>query len=242
MRRRPGATRHRQSCIVVDPKTPINTLAKSLAADFQPIEPDLLGRYLQDIVDWNDRVGLVSKRSVLPSLERLVRQSAWVLRFLRDRGVIAPSGDQSVADVGSGAGFPGIVWKLIQPSLQVTLFERRQKKATFLQRTRVILGLADVEIAEGDAAELGTYERFSERFDVTTSFGVASPSTIARLVEPLVKPGGHYATVRPREEMFQPDKIGRSLILTDATDHQCGRFCLYRRAPSTAAGENPDKK
>jgi 16S rRNA (guanine527-N7)-methyltransferase len=228
--------------MVVDPKMPIKSLAKSLAADFQPIEPDLLGRYLQDIVEWNDRIGLVSRRSVLPSLERLVRQSAWFLRFLRDQRVITPSGEQTVADVGSGAGFPGIVWKLMQPSLQVTLLERRQKKVTFLQRMTVILGLEGVEIAEGDAAELGTYERFSEKFDVTTSLAVASPSTIARLVEPLVKPGGCYATVRSREEMFQPDRIGRALDLAAVTDHECGRFCLYRRASGRAIGENSDKK
>jgi len=224
----------------VDSQTPIQSLTKALAADFPPLDPDLLGRYLGDIVEWNDRIGLVSKRSVLPSLERLVRQSAWFLLFLRDQRVIAPSGDQSVADVGSGAGFPGLVWKLMQPSLQVTLLERRQKKVTFLQRMTVILGLAGVEIAEGDATELGTYERFSESFDVTTSVAVAPPSSAARLVEPFVKPGGYYATVRPREEMFQPDRIGRSLVLAAVTDHECGQFCLYRQQSSATAGENHD--
>jgi 16S rRNA (guanine527-N7)-methyltransferase len=217
---------------VADSQTPIQSLAAALAAEFPPTDPRSLGRYLEDIVDWNDRIGLVSKRSVLPSLERLVLQSGGLLGFLRDRTVISPSGNHTVIDIGTGAGFPGLVWALMQPSLRVTLLERRQKKVTFLQRMTVVLRLANVDVAEGDATELGTYERFSGNFDVATSFAVAPPASIAHIVEPFVKPGGCYATLRPRDESAQPDRIGRSLVLESATDHDSGQFCIYRQSSS----------
>lgn len=203
-------------------------LADSIAAEFPSAEPELVVRYLADIVRWNDRAGLVSKRRVVPTLERLVHQSVGLYRFLYDRGQVTPGGDQTAIDVGTGAGFPGVVWRLVHPSLRVTLVERRQKKVTFLQRMKVVLALAGLEVVGGDAVELAGDERLSEMFDLATSFAVASPSAIARTIEPFLKPGGVYATVRPLGELAQPSQIGRTLRLVATEDHDCGRMCSYR--------------
>jgi len=207
----------------------INSLATTLAAEFPSLPLESLARYIGDIVEWNDRIGLVSKRSTLLSLERLVRQSGQLYEFLQQQHVLSETGGESVVDIGTGAGFQGLVWKLMQPTLAVTLVERRQKKATFLQRTTVVLGLKGVEVVEGDAAEVATYEWLSQHFDVATSFAVAVPDAIARLVEPFVKPRGHYCTLRPREEITLTDRIGRTLALAATAEYENGRFCLYRR-------------
>jgi 16S rRNA G527 N7-methylase RsmG len=117
----------------------------------------------------------------------------------------------------------------MRPALDVTLVERRQKKATFLQRAAVVLGLDGVEVVEGDALEVAAYERLSQHFDVATSFALGSPDAVARLVEPFVKTGGHYCTLRPREDAASPDRIGRALERVGETVSDDGRFCLYRR-------------
>lgn len=212
-----------------DLQAQIQTVATTLAAEHPALQADVLARFIGDIIDWNDRVGLVSRRSPLPTVGRLVRQSVDLHRLLDEGGVIASDGGRSVVDVGSGAGFPGLVWKLLQPNLPVTLVERRQRKATFLQRSVVVLGLRGVEVVHGDASEVANYERFLRQLDVVVSFAVAGPDEMARLVEPFLKPGGHYCTMRPRAETAQPSRIGRFLGLEGVFDRQYGRFCLYRR-------------
>ncbi|MGD8414945.1 MAG: class I SAM-dependent methyltransferase [Candidatus Latescibacterota bacterium] len=213
---------------MADSRASIHPLAKALAAEFKAADVRLLERYLGDVVVWNERVALLSRRSLLPSLERLVRQSGTFLQFLIDRGAILPGQGQSVIDIGSGAGFPGLAWKLMEPSLKVTLLERRQKKATFLQRMTVVLGLTNVRVVEGDAAELSTFEKLIGRYDLATSFAVAPPTAMARLAEPFIRPGGYYATLRPRAEHDPPKRIGHSLVLADVADNDLGRFCLYQ--------------
>jgi 16S rRNA (guanine(527)-N(7))-methyltransferase RsmG len=231
-----AVARHGFRQMVKHSQAEFNSLATTLAAEFPSLPLEALARYIGDIVEWNDRIGLVSKRSTLLSIGRLVRQSGQLYEFLQQQNVMSGSGGESVVDIGTGAGFPGLVWKLMQPALAVTLVERRQKKVTFLQRTAVVLGLEGVEVVEGDAVEVTSYEWFSQHFDVATSFAVAAPDAIARLVEPFVKPRGHYCTMRPREEMTLPDRIGRALALVATAEHADGRFCLYRWTEH----ENPD--
>jgi 16S rRNA (guanine527-N7)-methyltransferase len=207
----------------------VRTLAETVAAEFPPLDHTKLARYLSEVVEWNDRVGLVSRRSTLPSLRRLCRESAAMYGVLKERGVMAEKGGEAVVDIGSGAGFPGVVWKLMQPTLSVALVERRRNKATFLQRTTVVLGLEGVEVIEGDATEVAQYERLLGRFDVATSLAVASPAAIARAVEPFLRPGGYYCTVRPVEETMRTEPAGKSLQVETVTHSVHGRIYLYRK-------------
>jgi 16S rRNA (guanine527-N7)-methyltransferase len=207
----------------------LQTLVDSVVDECPSLDRASLSRYLGDIVAWNDRIGLVSKRSTLTSLRRLVLQSAQLLDFLGERGVLPADGRLTVVDIGTGAGFPGVVWKLMEPRLRVTLIERKQKKATFLERTRVALGLEGVEVSQGDAEELGTHTRLAGRFDVAVTFAVGGPRDVARVVEPFLKPAGWYCTVRPLGEQVQPRNIGTSLVLEFAVDKDYGRCSLYRR-------------
>jgi 16S rRNA G527 N7-methylase RsmG len=107
--------------------------------------------------------------------------------------------------------------------------ERKQRKATFLQRSVVVLGLKGVEVVHGDASEVAKYERFQRQLDIVVSFAVAGPDEMGRLAEPFLKPGGHYCAMRPRNETAQPSRIGRFLSLEGIFDRQYGRFCVYRR-------------
>ena len=157
------------------PREPIDIayLVATLTAEFPALDSPKLTRYLDDIVEWNDRAALVSKRTIGSALGRLVRQSAQLLYFIKRYGILSPTPDKpTVIDVGSGAGFPGVVWKHLEPELPVTLLDRRSKKVTFLERTAVVLGLEGLEIVEADAAEAAASERFRHQFSIAVSFSV----------------------------------------------------------------------
>jgi 16S rRNA (guanine527-N7)-methyltransferase len=109
-------------------------------------------------------------------------------RHLLNCAVVADAIPQgaSVADVGSGAGLPGVVLAVRRPDLRVTLIEPLLRRTTFLQEVVDDLGLDQVEVVRGRAEELhGT-----RRFDVVTSRAVAPLERLLAWCLPLCAPGG----------------------------------------------------
>lgn len=215
----------------------LNAITSALVREFPQLPATLLARYLADIVTWNDKVGLVSRRSTTAVLDRLVRQSALMHQFLLENlPAVSPRRDDKdlrVVDVGSGAGFPGVVWNLLQPGLRVTMIERKQKKTTFLQRTIKILDLKRAEAIAGDAVELGHRDDLASGFDVAVSFAVGTSDSVARLIEPFLDSSGVYCTLRPRGEEPRLEIANRALHFITHSDHEFGRFCLYGRTADT---------
>jgi len=94
----------------------------------------------------------------------------------------------AVADIGSGAGFPGVPLKLWAPNIQLTLIESNQKKSVFLREIVRSLTLADVEIQTARAETLP-----SASFDVVTLRAAESFATVLPVADALARPGGRLA-------------------------------------------------
>jgi 16S rRNA (guanine527-N7)-methyltransferase len=99
-------------------------------------------------------------------------------------------GQERVADIGSGGGFPGIPLKLAMPELQICLVESDQRKAAFLRDAVDALKLADVEVESRRAEELGRDPRHREAYDVVLTRAAAKAPVAAEYCLPLVRPGG----------------------------------------------------
>lgn len=95
--------------------------------------------YIDKLLLWNQRVNLTSVTSPLDIVRRHFGESMYGAQFLAERA-------GTLADVGSGAGFPGLVLKLVCPALKVTLIEPVTKKAVFLSEVARALNLDGVEI------------------------------------------------------------------------------------------------
>ena len=102
------------------------------------------------------------------------------------------SSAQSLIDVGTGAGFPGIPLKILYPQLQVVLLDSLRKRVDFLQEIVDNLKLCSVEAVHGRAEEIGRDARFRESFDVCVSRAVANLSTLSEYCMPFVKPNGNF--------------------------------------------------
>lgn len=119
---------------------------------------------------------------------------AAMLRFL-------PLSGKRVADVGSGAGFPGLVLKILCPDMELTPMDSLQKRVAFQREVIAALGLAGVTplaVRAEEAADL------RESFDVVTSRAVAGLGVLAELCLPLVQVGGTFAAMKgpaPEEEI-----------------------------------------
>lgn len=149
-------------------------IPQSLAASLFP--------YLELLRKWNKRTNLTAVREPEEIVTRHFGESLFAARHLFPAGNLTPV--ETVADVGSGAGFPGIPIRLWAPALQVTLIESHHKKATFLREAIRALELTGIEVQAGRA------ERIARTFSVVTFRAVERFDEILITAASLVDPGG----------------------------------------------------
>ncbi len=140
--------------------------------------------YYQELRAWNRRMNLTAIED---------EKEVMVKHFLDSLGCIGfvdfePG--MKVVDVGSGAGFPGLVLAVVVPGLKVTLVEARAKRARFLEYMVGVLGLGDLEVAHIRAEDLGQKDGFREKFDRAVARAVAPMATLAEYCLPLLRVGG----------------------------------------------------
>ena len=109
-------------------------------------------------------------------------------------------GAQTLVDVGSGGGLPGLPLKIARPELEVTLIEADQAKAAFLVQTAARLGLRGVEVVARRAEDTGRDPRYRERFDVAVARALAALPVLVELCLPLVRVGGRMLAQKTEKE------------------------------------------
>lgn len=103
---------------------------------------------------------------------------------------------KSIIDIGTGGGFPGVPMKIIDPSLEVTLFDSLNKRLIFLNEVIDELELENITTVHGRAEEYGRKREFREKFDIATSRAVASLNILAEYALPFVKHGGYFIAMK----------------------------------------------
>lgn len=154
-----------------------------------PEEPLLqrFGQYLAELKRWNARVNLTGLRDDREIIIRLFLDSLALLPLL--------AGARRVADIGSGAGFPGLVLKLACPEMVLTLVESRGKKAAFLDYLVSLWGLDGVEIAPVYLTpQLAA--AWGPRFEAVLSRATLKLKDFLAVAAPLLLPGGRALAMK----------------------------------------------
>jgi len=106
--------------------------------------------------------------------------------------------NQTILDVGTGAGFPGLVLGIIFPNLQVTLLDSNNKKTTFLKECIKRLKFQNIEVIHSRAEDYVRENR--EKFDIVTSRAVAELRILIELNVPAIKIGGFFIAMKGQTE------------------------------------------
>lgn len=180
-----------------DPATPASALMEGGLRLGVPLSPHTVARlvlYLQELTRWNAKVnltGLTTERDII-SKHFLDSLSAFTL-IKQDPELIRPGPGRQVLDIGTGAGFPGLVLKLQDPDLAVTLLEPSQKKAAFLHHMIGLLGLAGIAVLIARIEDLKPGQ--AGPFDLVTSRAVRTELILAEAPR-LLAPGGQVLLFR----------------------------------------------
>ena len=102
--------------------------------------------------------------------------------------------NKKVADVGTGAGFPGMPLRIVEPSIRLTLLDSLNKRVDFLKEVCEDLALTNVDCVHARAEEFAAKKR--ESFDIVTSRAVANLQMLSELCLPLVKVGGYFLSMK----------------------------------------------
>ncbi|MBQ1447828.1 MAG: 16S rRNA (guanine(527)-N(7))-methyltransferase RsmG, partial [Erysipelotrichaceae bacterium] len=105
------------------------------------------GTYADFLLEYNQKVNLTAITELSDVYDKHFIDSLMILRMVRFK-------DESLADIGTGAGFPGIPLKIACPDLKLTLIEPTGKRCVFLKETVARLGLKDVRIIQARAEDL----------------------------------------------------------------------------------------
>ena len=106
---------------------------------------------------------------------------------------------KTLIDVGTGAGFPGLVLKILVPSLQVTLLDSLGKRVDWLNEVAARLGLSGVEAIHARAEERAQEKGFRDRFDLVTARAVADLRLLSELCLPYARVGGLFLAMKSVE-------------------------------------------
>lgn len=168
------------------PRALLQTIASEWQLTLSDTQLDQFECYSAALISWNTRTNLTS----------ITEPQAIVIRHFLDSLALAQAwtGDPppSLADIGTGAGFPGLPLKLLWPEARLLLVESVGKKTEFLTQMVQILGLTDVEICTARAEVLGQDVAYRERFALVTGRAVASLNVLAEYCLPLCTIGGRF--------------------------------------------------
>ena len=184
---------------------------KKIGIDVNDNQLDLLDKYYKLLIDWNEKINLTG----------ITDENDVYLKHFYDsltliKGVDLTK-DISLCDVGSGAGFPGIVLKIIFPNLKITLIDSLQKRVNFLNLVIKELDLNGIEALHYRMEDFSRENE--EKYDYITARAVANLSVISEISVRALKVNGHMVFMKGNcdeeleEFMKHNKKLG--LVLDD---------------------------
>lgn len=155
---------------------------RKIQIDISDIQIKQFYDYMNLLIEWNNKINLTA----------IIEPDEIILKHFIDSLTInneIKKGDK-IADIGTGAGFPGIPIKILNPENEVVLIDSLNKRLIFLDEVINKLGLKNISTVHARAEEIGHNKMYREQFDIVTSRAVAKLNVLLEYMKPLTKIGG----------------------------------------------------
>ena len=147
-----------------------------------------LSDYARLLVEWNEKINLTA----------ITDDEGIAIKHFLDSATAILTGrvGENVIDVGTGAGFPGLVLKILKPDIKITLLDSLNKRINFLNEVSQSLELDGVTTVHMRAEDGGQNALFREKYDTAVSRAVANLKVLAEYTLPFVKVGGYFLALK----------------------------------------------
>lgn len=187
-------------------ETALDRGVAALGLEIGSRERDAFARYAELLRDANTRTNLTR---ITDPAEIAVKHFADSLSVLRAVPDLASGA--SVADIGTGAGFPGLPLKIVRPDLDVALIDSLGKRLTFLESVVADLGLSGVSLVHARAEDIGRDPAHRNRHDLVVARAVAALPTLLEWCSPLVRPEvGRFVAMKSGDSDAERDASARA--------------------------------
>ncbi len=165
---------------------------KNIGIDIDDKKMEMLEKYYDLLIGWNEKINLTAITKKEDVYLKHFYDSLTIVK------VIDLNKENTFCDIGSGAGFPGLVIKIFFPHLKITLIDSLNKRIIFLNEVIKELNLDNIEAIHARAEEYALSNR--EKFDVVTARAVSSISTLLEFSMPLLKLNKYFIAMRGQDE------------------------------------------
>ena len=169
----------------------MNLYGKEISIEFSNIQIEKFYKYMNLLIEWNEKINLTA---ITEPKEIIIKHFIDSLTVLKDI-----KGKNTLVDVGTGAGFPGIPLKIMDEEIKITLLDSLNKRINFLNEVINQLDLKNIETIHSRVEDAGKNKKYRERFDIATARAVANLATLSEYMLPLVKVGGKSICMKGSE-------------------------------------------
>lgn len=177
-------------------------------------------RYYELLVEWNGFMNLTAITDFDNVMQKHFVDSLSLAPFFR------PESENTMIDIGTGAGFPGLPLKILYPDLRVTLLDSLNKRIGFLNTVVDELSLTGVETIHGRAEDFAKAGKLRSSFDIVVSRAVANLSTLSEYCLPFVKTGGMFISFKSEKADEELAHAAHALDLLGGEVLKVERFML----------------
>lgn len=144
--------------------------------------------YMNLLLEWNEKINLTAITDPSEVILKHFIDSLTINKYIKE--------NSTLADVGTGAGFPGIPLKILRPDLKITLVDSLNKRINFLNEVINKLNLVNIETVHSRIEDFGKDKKYRESFDFVTARAVANLAVLSEYLLPIAKVGGQCVCMK----------------------------------------------
>ena len=167
---------------IEDFKRLMNLYGNEIGLEFTEEQLDKFFKYMNLLLEWNEKINLTAITEPEEVILKHFIDSLTISKYIEK--------NKTLADVGTGAGFPGIALKIYRDDIKITLVDSLNKRINFLNEVIKELNLKEIETVHSRIEDFGKDKKYREKFDYVTARAVANLSVLSEYLIPIAKING----------------------------------------------------
>lgn len=178
-----------------------------LGIELNQKQTDQFNKYYELLTEWNNKINLTAITEYDEVLIKHFEDSISIINAFNIDSV------ESIIDIGTGAGFPGVPIKILFPNIKVTLLDSLNKRINFLNLVIEELELENIFTFHGRAEDFAKNINHREKYDLAVSRAVANLSSLSELCLPFVKVGGSFVSYKSEKVNEELELAGKAISI-----------------------------